>query len=281
MSSLNSQSRSLSAPQPFTSSSARQRSSGRDVHDGGVHSSYGGYGREDSLRRVYSSPLEVVIEDQDAFNLEGSFFPRSDSYFSLSSMNTIYNPEQYWVYGDKNYSIEKALSVDIGRNDHTACSSPGTSTYSLPPTPTIPRAPHNLLLSPTTSKDMDEALERDIRTEDRVGGIAYTALAVAAKVSAAPTYRGPVYEHEHMFHSYDALHSTLSEKRRAATVPDLTSLADDTTKRSAYDAQTGDGKVPFLFSPNEEKLDIWKDDGQSTEGWTELIFRGAKSLLLR
>ncbi|KAG9026933.1 hypothetical protein FS837_004464, partial [Tulasnella sp. UAMH 9824] len=233
---------------------------------------------------------------QDAFNLEGAFFPRSNSYYALSSMNRS-NSGDNWVYGSSTAVVASEAEVNPNpttqqhdRRTSTATWSP-TSTFSFPRTPV---APMNLL--------DDTTLRTRIEAEDRVRGLALSALEKVTEIGFSRQFDGPSYEHDHIFHSYDALHDSFCEKRRSVTLPNLAAVAGKTrTVGGVYDAhgrapamdrKKSSGKVSLLFSPTEEEIDLFGkgvlDDEDDEDGkekavkegdsWVTYIYASAKQL---
>lgn len=234
---------------------------------------------------------------QDAFNLEGAFFPRSNSYYALSSMNRS-NSGDNWVYGSSTAVVSSEAEANPNltasqrdRRPTTATSSPN-STLSFPRTPV---APMNLL--------DDTTLRTRIEAEDRVRGLALSALEKVTEIGFSRQFDGPNYEHDHIFHSYDALHDSFCEKRRSATLPNLAAVAG--TKKAAaggvYDAapamdrKKSSGKVSLLFSPTEEEIDLFgkgvlddddEEDGKEKavkegDSWVTYIYASAMQLWVR
>ncbi|KAG8939047.1 hypothetical protein FRC04_007044 [Tulasnella sp. 424] len=239
---------------------------------------------------------------QDAFNLEGAFFPRSNSYYALSSMNTSSSGDN-WVYGSSTTVVASEAETNPNpsqqdrRSTMTATSSPN-STLSFPRTPI---APLNLL--------DDTTLRNRIEAEDRVRGLALSALEKVTEIGFGGRFDGPSYEHDHIFHSYDALHDSFCEKRRSATVPNLAAVAAGGKKKvtvgGVYDAhgaaaptmdrKKSSGKVSLLFSPTEEEIDLFgkgvlddddEEDGKEKavkegDSWVTYMYTSAKQLWVR
>jgi len=230
-------------------------------------------------------------EAHDAFHLEG-FFPRTNSYYSLSTVPD--SKQGHWVNGGSRGLTTTTTTIQTHELSPTASS----FTTSQPITPAVSSAidaahPH-LILSPTANDN-----ELQITREDRVSGIA----SAAAKVVMIPLTSTTTYDHEHLIHSYDSLHNTLSERRRSATAPDLTAL-NAKNRRNLYDASGAPVRKPpigarqisssTLFSPVEEKVDYWAmaDEEEGVDGAEQsildaggalatYIYEGAKRLWVR
>ncbi|KAG8985100.1 hypothetical protein FRB93_006109 [Tulasnella sp. JGI-2019a] len=240
------------------------------------------------------------FEAQDAFHAEG-FFPRSESYYSLSSMNAKREQQRlHWAHGRHNdesiYTNE--AEGEESRISSTRTSSPLTSSSQLI-TPEVPGMtgdfdPHtHLILSPTTEQqDPDAILSSQITKEDHMGGLVTS----AAKVVTFPV-ASPSYNHEHLIHSYDRLHNTLSERRRSATAPDLVALRNPALRKTnMYDdgverrgemlGKKGSGPdlvTTALFSPTEEKVDYWGEEPGEEEqdgSWSAYLYESARKLLV-
>lgn len=268
--SLQNSQRSYSAPQPLTASGSRKSTPASKVP---VESSGLGSAPRPHKPPTTSSPLvsqhspHAYDEATDAFNLEG-FFPRSNSYYSLSTLPGS-QQNRHWAHSEQEKPQPPPLTVD------------GDSS-------SAPDHVHtHLILSPNET-------DPDIQSEDRVTGLVTS----AAKVVTLPPLAtvSPTYEHEHLIHSYDHLHTALCEKRRSATVPDLNKWR---VKKNMYDAERkrlsatepgGKGKdlvASSLFSPTEEKVDYFAADGEAGEeegendgSWSAYIYESAKRLLV-
>ncbi|KAG8991575.1 hypothetical protein FRB90_001303 [Tulasnella sp. 427] len=237
---------------------------------------------------------------QDAFNLEGAFFPRSNSYYALNSMNRT-NSGDNWVYGSSAATTAVASAADVTPNSTTSTSRRTTSTATSSPTSTLsfPRTP----IAPMNLLD-DTTLRNRIEAEDRVRGLALSALEKVTEIGFGRTFDGPNYEHDHIFHSYDALHDSFCEKRRSATAPDLAGQATK-PRGSVYDShlkggsakmdrKPSSGKVSLLFSPTEEEVDLFgkgvldddEEDGaekavKEGDSWVTYIYTSARQLWVR
>ncbi|KAG8857191.1 hypothetical protein FRB96_005865 [Tulasnella sp. 330] len=243
-------------------------------------------------------PSSLTSQPSAHFEVQDGFFHRSESYFSLSSMNE--KKAHHWVHGGELDDVEREGHPQA----RTTASSPGTpgGPPSLPITPAVFQSEGNfdsqihLILSPTREDfDADAILSSEIRKENHVGGL----VSSAAKAVVAFPVASPSYDHEHLIHSYDHLHNTFSERRRSATAPDLTALRRDPAsarrrKTNMYDrvdetsskrSVRRDGPAlvnTTLFSPVEEKVDYWGDEAEEQDGsWSAYLYESAKRLLIK
>jgi len=235
-----------------------------------------------------AEPAHVASQGdpQDAFHLEG-FFPRSDSYYSLSSLNG------QWVRKEEEDADPSSPTTTLSSSSHD------------PVTPGLGNGQPYLILTPAAH---DDHVSSEITQEDHVGGLVSTAAKVVTLpiVSSSTAFAGPSYDHDHLIHSYDFLHSSLSDRRRSATVPDLAAYhRGQRRKANMYDVREetgsqGKGGVEVvkwetpkltLFSPEEEKIDYWgaePGDGEDErrmqepgDSWATYIYEHAKRLWIR
>lgn len=256
MSSLQSSQRSFSAPHPLTNTRPT-------VKLAPTHAKH----------RIATSPLVSPHDDpgESAFHLDGSFFPRSNSYYSISTL-PVEGQQTPWAPHTQPPPPPQNLSLN------TTADSTITKTH--------------LILSPTDNTDpFIRQPSVDVTTI-----VSSAAAVVTLPPLATVSLR---YEHEHLIHSYDHLHTALCEKRRSATVPDLNKLRGG-QRKGLYDHGPKTAEVvrkgkrdlvsSTLFSPEEEKVDYFgeeeedgevKEDGKEEDGsWTAYIVNGAKQFLV-
>ncbi|KAG8932268.1 hypothetical protein FRC03_003581 [Tulasnella sp. 419] len=215
---------------------------------------------------------------QDPFSLDG-FFPRTKSYFELNKL------EQWdcqWADPEERTEI-----VSQGASGGMADMSPTNSGLSIPSTP-------GASLSLLASGGVDEAA-RDIDEEDRMGILNFSSANIINPMqgSAERQIFSPTYEHDHLFHSYDNLHSSFCERRRSMTVPNFGAFYKGGNFKGPGDQGNYDvfleGKDRrwrslFLLPPEEEEIE--EDDGRgpdkagedTTDGWSDYVWNKARKL---
>jgi len=204
-------------------------------------------------------------EVEDPFNM-GGFFPRSQSYLNLKT----HQEDWQWLQkqDDDDNEEEDDEQVDPRHAQSSPSVTPATHSLSLPATP---------FTGSRTLFEVEDSYTRDIKDADAFGVLSVTRASIT-RTASAPLTLFPVdlaYNHDHLIHSYDALHSDMCQRRKA----------------TIDGSQAGSGKATpmFLFSPLEElELDFSVDDDQKPEKdggddgdvpgddahWTSHLYRG-------